>query len=253
MSYDSLLKYLLRDVDFHQNNYARALDTTSKLIYYRASSRRLWLDIGAGKLIHNGYGVISPDELVSRFNSLIGLDLLADHIRNNSVLDERVTGSAGRLPFRSGSFDLITANMVIEHLEYPAEVFTEVYRALKPGGSFVFVTPNLNHPVIRAFSILTTRELRPVLARLIEKRTADDIFLTYYRANTRTGLAKLMENAGLLVERIDIHRNIPFTRSPSFLVLIECGLIRLAGAGPLKRLGATIVGVARKPWEHTLT
>lgn len=48
------------------------------------------------------------------------------------------------LPFASNSFDLVVSNAVIEHLHGSHKtVFSEAYRVLKPGGSFVVTTPNL--------------------------------------------------------------------------------------------------------------
>jgi 2-polyprenyl-3-methyl-5-hydroxy-6-metoxy-1,4-benzoquinol methylase len=49
----------------------------------------------------------------------------------------------GKLPFDNDSFDIITANQVIEHLYSPSNAFKEVYRLLKKGGYAVFSTLNL--------------------------------------------------------------------------------------------------------------
>ncbi len=51
---------------------------------------------------------------------------------------------AEKFPFEDGSFDLVVCNAVIEHLHGAhKDVFLETRRVLKPGGSFVFTTPNL--------------------------------------------------------------------------------------------------------------
>jgi SAM-dependent methyltransferase len=46
------------------------------------------------------------------------------------------------LPFEPMSFDTIYAVEVIEHLENPA-LIREAYRILKPGGIFIYTTPNI--------------------------------------------------------------------------------------------------------------
>lgn len=48
------------------------------------------------------------------------------------------------LPFESESFDVIHAGEVIEHLYDTKAFFAECRRVLKPGGIFLFTTPNLN-------------------------------------------------------------------------------------------------------------
>ena len=47
------------------------------------------------------------------------------------------------LPFPAATFDLVISRSVVEHLADPAEVMREIARVLKPGGRFIFTTPNL--------------------------------------------------------------------------------------------------------------
>lgn len=46
-------------------------------------------------------------------------------------------------PFADGLFDVVVLQEVIEHLENIPLVFREVRRLLKPGGCFIFSTPNM--------------------------------------------------------------------------------------------------------------
>jgi SAM-dependent methyltransferase len=46
-------------------------------------------------------------------------------------------------PFADGEFDVVVLQEVIEHLENIPFVFREARRILKPGGCFVFSTPNM--------------------------------------------------------------------------------------------------------------
>ncbi|MBS1720027.1 MAG: class I SAM-dependent methyltransferase [Armatimonadetes bacterium] len=45
----------------------------------------------------------------------------------------------------SGSFDLITANDVLEHLAWPNEAMAEIHRLLSPTGVFLASLPNLRY------------------------------------------------------------------------------------------------------------
>lgn len=50
-----------------------------------------------------------------------------------------VRGVGERLPFRSGSFDEVLALWVLNYVSEPDKVFSEVHRALKPGGRLLLV------------------------------------------------------------------------------------------------------------------
>lgn len=50
-----------------------------------------------------------------------------------------------KLPWQNGFFDAVSAWQVIEHLENPHHFIREVYRVLRPDGSFFLSTPNVYH------------------------------------------------------------------------------------------------------------
>jgi ubiquinone/menaquinone biosynthesis C-methylase UbiE len=54
--------------------------------------------------------------------------------------------SADDLPFKSGSFDVVTNSISFHHYLKPAEAILESYRVLKPGGQFILmdITPKYN-------------------------------------------------------------------------------------------------------------
>ncbi len=98
------------------------------------------LDLGCGA----GYGTA---ELAGRARSALGIDLAleaTDHARaayrlpNISFIPASVTA----VPFRDGTFDLITAFEVIEHLDNWRELLAEGRRLLHQKGVFLVSTPN---------------------------------------------------------------------------------------------------------------
>lgn len=111
-----------------------------------------------------------------------------------------VTGRGEQLPFAGESFDLIVCIWVLEHLQSPEDVLNEVRRVLRPGGHFVFLTPNLRNPLL-AFNRLG-RLLPQLQRRLVPRlygRIEADTFPVQYRANTASAIRALAARTGLQV------------------------------------------------------
>jgi len=86
---------------------------------------------------------------------------------------------AHRLPFRSGSVDLIFSNLMLQWCDLD-EVFAEVRRVLSPQGWFVFST----------FGVGTLQELRSAWASVDSNKRVHEFFDMHYigSALTRAGL-----------------------------------------------------------------
>ena len=109
-------------------------------------------------------------------------------------------GVGEHLPFAGESFDLVVCVWVLEHLKEPSKVFSEVKRVLRPGGHFVFLTPNLRNPLLVLNRI--GKAVPIVQARLVSRfygRRESDTFPVQYRANTVGALRRLAEASGLEV------------------------------------------------------
>lgn len=142
-----------------------------------------WLDLGCG---HNFLPPWMDEEplLASlSHHQIVGVDLDRVALSKHQQLRLRVVGDVEQLPFGPRSFDLVTANMVLEHVHDPEHLFHEVGRVLAPGGSFLIHTPNAS-----GYTTVMTRcvpaSWRPTLARVLQGRNEQDVYHTYYRANT---------------------------------------------------------------------
>jgi SAM-dependent methyltransferase len=152
------------------------------------------LDLGCGR-----GGVV---ELLWRDVRLAaGLDPDAPSLSEHRASGMPILRGVGEhLPFVDKSFDLIVSLWVLEHLRDPAGVLREVHRVLKPGGHFVFVTPNMRNPLMIANRI--GKALPSLQRRLVPKvygRGEADTFPVQYRANTVGAIRAHAEASGLKV------------------------------------------------------
>ena len=85
-------------------------------------------------------------------------------------------GDVEHLPFATGSLDGVLLSGLVHHLPDPARCADEVFRVLKPGGSFVAFDPNRMNPFMYLYrdrsspfysSVGVTENERPVLAQQI--------------------------------------------------------------------------------------
>jgi ubiquinone/menaquinone biosynthesis C-methylase UbiE len=172
--------------------------------------------------------------MVSRCGIAVGLDVDADNLKKHASLANRVLGSGDQLPFGPGVFDIVTANMVVEHLTQPGAVLAEVGRVLRPGGQFVFITPNLNSPYVRA-AAHTPDGVKRVLARVLEGRAENDVFPTTYLMNTEASIRAAAELAGFRVIRLEHRNSTAFTAPLGPLAIPELLFIRALDSNGLEK------------------
>jgi len=152
------------------------------------------LDLGAGA------GIVDQMNFRGLAASVCGVDL-DPRVVNNPMLDEGRVANADEIPYENDRFDLVFSDNVLEHLDQPLKVFREIARVLKPGGVFLFKTPNKWHymPIIAR---ITPHGFHQYVNRL-RGRAEVDTFPTRYRANSWGDVARLAAGADLAVERID--------------------------------------------------
>lgn len=172
-----------------------------------------WLDAGCGHQVLDPRWVEEEMALVRRAGVPVGCDVCADALRVHRSIPNRVHCGLEQLPFREASFTLVTLNMVAEHLPHPERAFREISRVLAPGGLLVVRTPNAaSYPVglIRLGWALFPRRWGLLAARFLEHRESDDVFPTYYRANTGDAVANLGRRWGMEVRELRYVQGRPF-------------------------------------------
>jgi|GEM_PF-3199154 len=102
-----------------------------------------------------------------------GVDPLADGVRASRARAAKYTdiktdflvGEGEKMPFKDGSFDLVTSFCVLEHAQTVDRVIFEAYRALKKGGTFYCELPNHLFPFEGHYKILWFPMMPKILAR----------------------------------------------------------------------------------------
>src|SRR3989344_11821 len=103
------------------------------------------LDIGCGE----GYflqKLLSQRKSIQAFGvdiSQTNLNFAKKHIPDAKFL----LAPAEKLPFKTAFFDCITCLEVLDHLPKPEKPIREIYRVLKPDGTFILSIPSYDNPL----------------------------------------------------------------------------------------------------------
>jgi SAM-dependent methyltransferase len=224
---------------------------SSQYAYYEAlrrftASHPAWLDLGCGHHVFAGWMDEEQREVVGEARVVVGMDYDVPSLHKHQAVHRLLAGDVSHLPFSDGAFDLVSANMVVEHLEDVGSGLLEIRRVLKPGGIFVFHTPNyLNFWVF--FGSLAPDFIKKLAARLLEGRAAADVFPTRYRMNTPGAVRRHAADGGFEVRELQLVSTSAGTGALGPLSVFELFYIRLLGNPLFKGLRTNLVGVLQKP------
>ncbi|MBC7810735.1 MAG: class I SAM-dependent methyltransferase, partial [Burkholderiales bacterium] len=120
--------------------------------YYAALARRYAPNDG-GKLLELGCGLGHLLGLLQDDYQCVGIDLIdysVEQTKINAPKAEAYQMSADDLSmFEDGSFSAVIALHLVEHLPNPENTIRQVQRILKPGGLWLFATPNPDYGMRR--------------------------------------------------------------------------------------------------------
>jgi SAM-dependent methyltransferase len=215
-------------------------DAFRQYVLSHLNAEHVLLDLGAGA------GIVAQMNFRGLAKKVCGVDPDA-RVLQNTFVDEAKVGAGEKIDWPDETFDIVTADNVLEHLADPARVFSEISRVLKPGGKFLFKTPNRSHYV-------------PLIARLtphlfhkyynwLRGRAYEDTFATYYRANRPADVAAAGEGAGLKLTHFElIERRPEYLRMSALTYLFGIAYERAVNStDALKGFRVTFIGNLTKP------
>lgn len=137
----------------HKENYISITYSDEKTSYPQKFCQHMFsmfkkgskiLDVGCGN------GDFSA-ELANMGFDVYGIDLAECSILGDKHI--KVDLQTEKYPFPDNHFDVVFSKSVIEHLREPDFLVDEVYRILKPGGTFICMAPSWKHSFREQFYI----------------------------------------------------------------------------------------------------
>lgn len=235
----ALARVLRLDLTHSQRHYADFLKQS-------VPEGARWLDVGCGRCVVPYWAMPEAEQraLVSRGVSLIGIDVDAA-IRDHALLNAKVIGLAGSLPYRDQSFDLVTANMVVEHVDDCAAFLADIFRVLKPGGRFIFHTPHYLYYLVFISSWMP-EWLKGRVVWTLEHRLEADRFVTHYRLNTLPEIRKRAAAAGFEVEQQKVVGSVGSFVYLGPLGVLECLVLKAHASFRGGRFNSNLICSLRK-------
>jgi len=180
------------------------------------------LDLGSGegalasRLAQLGYHVVACDLNPVKTAKYCALRLTLD----------------GEWPFRTGVFDIVLLVEVIEHVDDPVGVMRRAVRTLRPGGTIVVTTPNIENFLARAHFLrggLYGRWFQEEdLARTRGVRGVDHISPIH-----PTSLRRILSEAGATVVAVTTNRQLRITQANSIFSILA-KLVEVFGTAFMK-------------------
>ncbi len=214
------------------------------LAFYRwvrgaTTPRTQLLNVGAGPPTGDATRILKGE--VAR---VVGIDI-DPVVLDNPEMDEAHVIRGDVFPIPDASFDVAVADYVLEHVERPRILLSEVHRVLLPGGSFFFRTPNRLH-YVALISRLTSHRFHLRVANRARGLPSEthDPWPTFYRMNSAGRLARESQRAGFSTCELLAWEGEPFyLRFHTVPFLIGVAYERLVNRWPrLARFRANLLG-----------
>ena len=194
-----------------------------------------------------------PSNPTSRYlatlGELHGLDP-SDEVRQNDALKSASVLAGDRFPFSDDSIDLCVSHDGLEHVPDPAKHLAEIRRVLKPGGAYVFRTPNRFH-YVSLVARATPHWVHELVANRLRNLSAEahDPYPVLYRMNTERDIRRLSDLVGLQVEtlhRVEKEPSYGMAAKPLFFAFMAYERV-VNSTDWLAFARANFFGVLRKP------
>lgn len=204
-----------------------------------------WLDLGCGHNLLPPWRLKQEETLISKARLIVGIDYDFLSLTKHKTIKNKLRGDITNLPFPDNTFDLITSNMVFEHLDNPEKQLKEISRVLSKGGRLIFHTPyKFGYAAVMARMI--PESIKDRLVYILEGRKEEDVFPTFYKINTSSEISKLAKVSGLNILKLKrICSSAQFVILPP-IVLFELIWIKFLMSKAGKSMRTNIIAILEK-------
>lgn len=178
--------------DFY-NHHLKKYELVREVI--RKTDPKSILDIGVGTGIF--YSLLSDFE----DRDVSGIEIVPEFIpilKARGVKAQLCNIEKEKIPYADESFDLIICDSILEHTLKPKHLLTEMFRVLRPGGSFIVVVPNAIS-IIRRWHYLRGRNIfEPLIDNLYSRDYLSRCAVFYSESELRF----VLEGSKLVVDEV---------------------------------------------------
>lgn len=164
-------------------------------------------------------------EFRGKAKMLIGADVEERMVKEEGI--SLMECDISNVCLKDESVDLVISRSVLEHLKQPLAVYKELNRILKPGGSFIFLVPNLGH-YASLLSLLIPDRYHAGVLKPTGERQKDDFFPVYYKSNTYSAIKRLSKMTGFEISDFQYLGQYPYYfMFSTFLFLVASAYIKI--------------------------
>ena len=176
------------------NNYENRHDLLIDWMLEEVPSGASFLDIGA----NDGSFCPEVSRVASHAGHFAGVDPDVAKLDRHPLLDCRYPSTLEKAEIREESFDCLYAIYVLEHVNDPNGFLEAASKALRPGGSLFFITPNGYHYFAFIAGILAKLGIQDMVLKIIRPTTLVDNYHypAVYRLNSARRLRRLGQEYG---------------------------------------------------------
>ena len=233
---------------FHEANVFAAYHKIGAILLSHPDTNVV-LDVGAGKQWH------FPKHYKSWYSiKLIGLDIDADEMKDNLLLDEKIECDAvDHIPVPPETVDLVMISSGIEHFSNNQSFLKNAFGVLRPGGYLIAQFPGRYAPFAVANRLLPKSTSKKLLATSMGETSEHLGFVAHYDRTNYSAFRKLVQASGF-----NVVYHLPGYNSSSYfeffvpLYLVSYLYDSTMHAAGLRDLAAYNLWVLRKPGKADL-